>query len=136
MVPNITIKKMYSGTCLMRQPKGPRKCVGLYRMSEYWGFILVNGNTFGLYISVGCHRMSENSCFELHKFHCNTYKMEIIYIRVIEIINEKRLLKVVPYTSGQILPYSFLKKKRQIYFGKNLVLRWYHTLQVKFYLLV
>ena len=28
-------------TCLIRHTKGPGKCVGLYRMSEYSGFILV-----------------------------------------------------------------------------------------------
>ena len=30
---------IYSGTCLIRHTKGPKKCVGLYRMSEYSGFI-------------------------------------------------------------------------------------------------
>jgi len=30
-------------------------------MSEYSGFILVNRNTLGPYIFVGCHRMSEKS---------------------------------------------------------------------------
>jgi hypothetical protein len=30
-----------SGTCLIWHTKGPRKCVGLYRMSKYSGFILV-----------------------------------------------------------------------------------------------
>jgi hypothetical protein len=28
-------------------PKGPGKCVGLYRMLEYSGFMLVNSNTLG-----------------------------------------------------------------------------------------
>ena len=37
---------MYSGTCLIRHTKGPGKYVGLYRMSEYSGFILLNRNTF------------------------------------------------------------------------------------------
>ena len=37
----------YSGICLIWQTKGPRKCVGLYRMSEYSGFILVYRNNFG-----------------------------------------------------------------------------------------
>ena len=34
---NITVrhKHMHSGTCLMRYTKGPWKCVGLYKMSEY-----------------------------------------------------------------------------------------------------
>jgi hypothetical protein len=39
-------------------------------MSEYSRFILVNRNTLGLYIFVGCHRMSDNSGVGLHKFHC------------------------------------------------------------------
>ena len=30
---------------LIRHTKGPGKCVGLYRMSEYSGFILVNRNS-------------------------------------------------------------------------------------------
>ena len=30
---------MYSGTCLIRNTKGPEKCVGLYRMSENSGFL-------------------------------------------------------------------------------------------------
>ena len=45
---------IYSGTCLIRHAKGPGKCVGLDRMSEYSGFILVNKNTgpnpFGIYV--------------------------------------------------------------------------------------
>ena len=34
---NITVrhKPMHNGTCLMRHTKGPWKCVGLYKMSEY-----------------------------------------------------------------------------------------------------
>ena len=36
-------------------------------------FILVNRNTLGPYIFVGCHRMWENSGVRLHKFHCITY---------------------------------------------------------------
>jgi hypothetical protein len=60
----------YSGLCLIRYTKGPGKCVELYRMSEYSGFILVNINTLGPYIFVGCHRMSDNSGVGLHKFHC------------------------------------------------------------------
>ena len=35
------------GTCLIRHTKGPWKCVGLYRMSEYSGFILVNRTKLG-----------------------------------------------------------------------------------------
>ena len=31
----------------IRHTKGPGKCVGLYRMSEYLGFILVNRNSLG-----------------------------------------------------------------------------------------
>jgi len=30
----------YSGTCLIRHTKGPVKCVGIYRMLVYSGFIL------------------------------------------------------------------------------------------------
>ena len=30
-----TYVNIYSGTCLIRHTKGPGKCVGLYRMSEY-----------------------------------------------------------------------------------------------------
>ena len=70
---SITCKKnvwRYSGTCLIRHTKGPRKCVGLYRMFEYSCFALVNGNTLGPSFSVGCHRMSENTDVGLHKFQC------------------------------------------------------------------
>ena len=35
----------YSETRLIRNTKGLGKCVGLYRMSEYSGFILGNQNT-------------------------------------------------------------------------------------------
>ena len=58
------------GTCLIGHTKGPGKCVGLYRMSEYPGFVLVTRNTLGPNIFVECHRMSENSAVGLHKFHC------------------------------------------------------------------
>ena len=34
-------------TCLIRHTKGPGKCVGLYRMSEYSGFNLINRNSLG-----------------------------------------------------------------------------------------
>ena len=34
-------------TCLIRHTKGPEKCVGLYRVSEYSDFILVNTNILG-----------------------------------------------------------------------------------------
>ena len=37
----------YSGTCLIRHTKGPGKCVGLDRMSEYSSFIYVNRTTLG-----------------------------------------------------------------------------------------
>ena len=62
-----------NGTCLIRHTKGPAKCVGLYRISEYSGFILANRNTLGPPVFVGCHRLSENSGVGLHKFYC-TYK--------------------------------------------------------------
>jgi hypothetical protein len=61
---------LYSGTYLIRYTKGPGKCVELYRMSEFSGFILVNRYTLGPYIFVGCHRMSKNSGVGLHRFHC------------------------------------------------------------------
>ena len=60
---------IYSGTCLIRHTKGPGKYIGLYRMSEYSGFISVNRDTLGLLIFVRCHRMSENSGVGLHKSH-------------------------------------------------------------------
>ena len=73
---------MYSGTCLIRHTKGPGKCVGLYRMSEDSGFILVNINTLGPYFFVGCHRMSEDSGVGMHKFHyiylCILYQHEAV----------------------------------------------------------
>jgi hypothetical protein len=64
--------------CLIRHTKGPGKCVRLYRMSEYSDFILVNRNTLGPYIFVGCHMMSENSGVGLRKFHC----ILLVHIRV------------------------------------------------------
>jgi hypothetical protein len=62
----------YSGTCLIQHTKGPGKCVGLYMMSEFSCFILVNRYTLWPKIFVGCHRRSENSRVGLHKFHCTT----------------------------------------------------------------
>jgi hypothetical protein len=59
-------KSYYSGTCLIWHTKGPGKCVGLYRMSEYSGFILVNRISLGPYIFVGCHRIAENSGSTVH----------------------------------------------------------------------
>jgi hypothetical protein len=47
-------------------------------MSEYSDFILVNRNTLGPYIFVGCHMMSENSGVGLRKFHC----ILLVHIRV------------------------------------------------------
>ena len=41
-----------------------RQDVGILRI------ILVNRNSLEPYIFVGCHRMSENSDFGLHKFYC------------------------------------------------------------------
>jgi hypothetical protein len=46
-----------------RHTKGPGKCVWLYGISEYLGFILVNRNTL--------RPLSENSGVGLHKFHCS-----------------------------------------------------------------
>ena len=60
----------YHRTCLIWHTKRPRKCVGLYRMSEYSGCILVNRNAFEPSIFVGCQRMSEGLCVRL--FHCIT----------------------------------------------------------------
>ena len=65
-------------TCLIRHTKGPGKCVRLYRMSEYSDFILVNRNTLGPYIFVGCHMMSQNSGVGLRKFYC----ILLVHIRV------------------------------------------------------
>ena len=65
---SIEQKIKYSETCPIRHNREPGKCVWLCRMSEYSGFILVNRNTLGSQIFVGCHRMSENSVFGLHKF--------------------------------------------------------------------
>jgi hypothetical protein len=56
--------------CLIWHIKGPGKCVGLNRMSEYSGFNLLNRNTLEPWIFFGCHRMSENSEVGLHKFPC------------------------------------------------------------------
>jgi hypothetical protein len=64
------MKSQYSGTCLIQHTKGPWKCVGLYRMSEYSGFILANRYNLGPLFFGGCHRMSENLGVRLHKFHC------------------------------------------------------------------
>ena len=60
----------YSRICLIRHHKGPGKRVGLYRMSEYSGFILVNRNTLE---TINFCRMSENSGVDLHKFHCISF---------------------------------------------------------------
>ena len=65
-----SVFSLYSGTCLIRHTKEPGKCVGLYRMSEYSGFISVYRNTLGPSIFVGCHMMSENLGVGLHKFYC------------------------------------------------------------------
>jgi hypothetical protein len=73
----------YSGTCLIQQTKEPGKCVGLYRMSEYSDFSLVNKNTLWPYIYVGFHRMSENSGVGLNKFQCMLY-----HFRVFVVINQ------------------------------------------------
>ena len=85
---------LYSGTCLIRHTKGPGKCIRLYRILEYSGFILVNRNTLGPYIFVGCHRMSENSGFGLHKFHCRDKITINMY--------------VTRYKSRQLFDMSFL----------------------------
>jgi hypothetical protein len=52
-------------TCLIRHTMRPGKCVRLYRISEYSGFILVNRNTLGPWIFC---RMSQD--VGLRKFHC------------------------------------------------------------------
>ena len=38
------LRSIYSGTCLIWHIKGPGKCVRLYRILEYSGFIIVNRN--------------------------------------------------------------------------------------------
>jgi hypothetical protein len=45
-------------SCLIRHTNGTGKCVGLYRILQYSGFILVSRNSLGPCIFVGCHRMS------------------------------------------------------------------------------
>ena len=70
---------IYSVTCLIWHTKGPGKCVGLHRMSEYSGFILVNRNTLGPYIFVGCDRMSGNWCVGLHQLYCITFGSKNLY---------------------------------------------------------
>ena len=67
----------YSGTCLIRLTRVTGKYVRLYRMSEYSGLILVNRNTLGQYIFVGCHRMSDYSGVGLYRFHCINIKRNI-----------------------------------------------------------
>jgi hypothetical protein len=52
---------MHRGNCQIWHTKGLGKSVRLYRMSEYSGFILVNRNTLGPSIFVGCQRISDNS---------------------------------------------------------------------------
>jgi hypothetical protein len=87
--------------------KGPKKCVGLYRMLEYSGFILVNRNNLGPSFFVRRHMMSENSGVGLHKFHCN-YKSTISFIFQI-----KRATNTYPwclgvsyYTSSTVYHYN------------------------------
>jgi hypothetical protein len=86
---------LYSGTCLIWHTKGPGKRVGLYRMSEYSGFILVYRNTLGPWFFVGCHRMSESSGVGLHKFYCTCW------VQVRQLVSEKSLLFI--FTYGLIL---------------------------------
>jgi hypothetical protein len=54
---------IYRGTCLIRHTKGPGKCVGMYKISEYSGIILVNRNHKFLSDVIGCRitQMSDNS---------------------------------------------------------------------------
>jgi hypothetical protein len=58
----------YSGTCLIWHTKEPRKCVGLYRMSDYSDFILANRICWEHKFFVGCQRMSENRIYFSPKF--------------------------------------------------------------------
>ena len=53
---------IYNGTCLIRHTKEPGKCVRLYRMSEYSGFILVKINTLGPKIFVRCQKTQVSDC--------------------------------------------------------------------------
>jgi hypothetical protein len=55
---------------LTRHTKMTREMCRIRQDVEYSGFILVNRNSLEPYIVVGCHRMSENSDFGLHKFNC------------------------------------------------------------------
>jgi len=68
---------IYSGICLIRHTKGPGKCFGLYRMSEYSGVFLVNRNTLGSYIFVGSQKTQVPDCTgsTVYAFyvHLNTY---------------------------------------------------------------
>jgi hypothetical protein len=70
-------------TCLIWHTKGPGKCVGLYRISEYSGFHLVNRYTLGSYIFVRYYRMWENSGVGLHKFHCNFLPWNIYIVLIV-----------------------------------------------------
>jgi hypothetical protein len=56
---------MYNGTCLIRYTKGPGKCVRLYRMSEYSGFIylaeILWDHTFFPDVT-GCRKTQVSDC--------------------------------------------------------------------------
>ena len=67
-------------TCLIRHTKGPGKCVGLYRMSENSGFILVNRNTLGLVIFVGCPAILENSGVGIFLYSASCNVMESFWV--------------------------------------------------------
>jgi hypothetical protein len=60
----------YSGTCLIWQTNEPGKCVGLYRMSEYSGFILVNRYTI-----IEFCRISQN----VGKLRCRIAQVPLYY---------------------------------------------------------
>ena len=56
---------MYSGTCLIRHTKGPWKCVGLYKMSEYSGLSYLTEILWDLkFLSdvTGCRKTQMSDC--------------------------------------------------------------------------
>jgi hypothetical protein len=63
-----TVEPVYSD--IPRDQRNMSDCTGCRNTQ---GFILVNGNDFGLWIFVECHRMSENSGVGLHKFHSTIF---------------------------------------------------------------
>ena len=96
---------IYSGTCLIWLTKGHMKCVRLYRISVYSGFIIVQRNILGPYIFVGCHRMSENSGVGLHKFYCIWFTAKYkIHLSPTDLNHDKHLVQCgFIFTGGTVL---------------------------------